>query len=50
MIHGVGTDILSRARCGAPDADDPFIRRAYTAAERAEAAWSSNTRRTGKGS
>ncbi len=38
MIHGVGTDILSRARFGSPAADDPFIRRAYTEAERAEAA------------
>ena len=38
MIHGIGTDILSRARFGAPEADDPFIRRAYTEAERAEAA------------
>ncbi|MBR4157665.1 MAG: holo-ACP synthase [Oscillospiraceae bacterium] len=37
MIHGVGTDILSRARFGAPEPDDPFIRRAYTQAERTEA-------------
>ena len=45
MIHGVGTDILSRARFGAPDADDPFIRLAYTAAERAEAAARSDPNR-----
>ena len=38
MIHGVGTDILALARFGAPEADDPFIRRSFTEAERAQAA------------
>ncbi len=45
MIHGVGTDILSRARFGDPPADDPFIRRAYTGAEKAQAAASGNANR-----
>ncbi len=45
MIHGVGTDILSRARFGNPDADDPFIRRAFTAAEEALAAASDEPNR-----
>ena len=38
MIHGVGTDILERARFGDLAPDDPFLRRSYTEAERAEAA------------
>ncbi len=38
MIHGVGTDILAIARFGAPEENDPFIRRSFTESERAQAA------------
>ena len=45
MIHGIGTDILSRARFGTPDADDPFIRRVFTSAEKEQAAASADPNR-----
>ena len=38
MIHGIGTDILAVSRLGNVCADEVFVRRAYTPAERAQAA------------
>ena len=38
MIHGVGTDILAAARMGDAASDEVFVRKTFTASERAEAA------------
>ena len=38
MIHGIGTDILAVSRMGDAAADEVFVRKTFTEAERAEAA------------